>query len=63
MESVSAGHSTIFASIVFHRASNAADPSMVIRSTTCIGGSNGAIAGCGMGEAGLAGAADIVGLV
>jgi hypothetical protein len=43
--SVNAGHSTIFASIPFHRAPNTADPSTVIKSTTCAGGSNGALGG------------------
>jgi hypothetical protein len=45
MASVNAGHSTIFASIAFHWAWNTADPSHVIKSTTCTGGSNGALGG------------------
>jgi hypothetical protein len=45
MASLNAGHSTIFASIALHCASNTADPSMVIKSTTCAGGSNGALGG------------------
>ena len=63
MESDSAGHSTIFASIAFHRAPNAADPATVIRSTTCAGGTNGAIGGCGMSRGGIAGGAEAVGLM
>jgi hypothetical protein len=60
---VSAGHSTIFASIAFHRAPNAADPSRVIRSTTCTGGNDGAISGCVVSEAGFPGPMDVVGLM
>ena len=52
-----------FASFVFHRAPNAADPAAVIRSTTCTGGTNGAIAGCAMGTGGFAGGMDAVGRV
>src|SRR5213593_3218068 len=43
----SAGPSTIFASIVFHRPLNAVMPSAVIRSTTCDGTSAGGIFGSG----------------
>src|SRR5262245_40038377 len=53
----------IFASWAFHRAPNAIEPSMVIRSATCTGGINGAIAGCGMSNGGIAGAAETVGLL
>src|SRR5206468_12421932 len=42
-----AGPSTIFASIVFHRPSNAASPSAVIKSTTYDGTSVGGIFGSG----------------
>jgi hypothetical protein len=59
----SAGHSTSFASFAFQRAPNTADPSTVIRSTTCAGGTKGAIDGCGMSNGGTAGGADAVGLV
>ena len=62
MESDSAGHSTSFASIPFHRAPNAAEPSAVIRSTTCAGGTRGAIGGCGMSWGGIAGGAEAFGL-
>ena len=62
MASDSAGHSTSFASFAFHRAPNAAEPSTVIRSTTCAGGINGAIGGCGMSSGGIAGGAETVGL-
>src|SRR5262249_27880408 len=37
--------STIFASVVFHCAPNAADPALVIKSTTNVGGREGATAG------------------
>src|SRR5437870_5601836 len=63
MASVSAGHSTIFASIALHCAPNTADPSAVIRSTICTGGTNGATAGCGISKGGIAGATEAVGLV
>src|SRR6266404_3468244 len=53
MASVSAGHSTILASIPLHCAPNAADPAAVIKSTTCTGGSKG----------GVVGTAEAVGLV
>src|SRR5262249_7945412 len=45
MASGIAGTSTIFASVVFHCAPNAADPSLVIQSTTNVGGREGATAG------------------
>src|SRR5215472_1758267 len=45
MASDIAGTSTIFASVVFHCAPNAADPSLVIKSTTKVGGREGATAG------------------
>src|SRR5271166_2654951 len=63
MESDSAGHSTIFASFAFHRAPNTADPATVIRSTTCTGGSAGAIGSCGARRGGVVGATEAVGLV
>src|SRR5262249_48455783 len=62
MASVSAGHSTILASFPFHCAPNAAIPAAVIRSTTCTGGSAGAIAGCGISNGGIAGGTEAVGL-
>src|SRR5262249_10545832 len=52
-----AGPSTILASIVFHCAPNAADPSGVIRLTTCAGGSDGGICGRGGGVGAAAGGA------
>src|SRR5213594_2687737 len=58
----SAGPSTIFASIVFHRAPNAPLPSAVIRSTTYDGTSAGGIfgsGGCGAGACATATAAII----
>jgi hypothetical protein len=63
MASVNDGHSTTFASIAFHRAPNTADPSTVIKSTTCTGGSNGALGGCGTSKGGLGGATEAVGLI
>src|SRR5262249_12713548 len=45
MASGIAGTSTIFASVVFHCAPNAADPSLVIKSTTNVGGRDGPTAG------------------
>src|SRR5262249_46666110 len=45
MASGIAGTSTIFASVVLHCAPNAADPSLVIKSTTNVGGREGATAG------------------
>src|SRR6266849_2313007 len=47
MAFATAGTSTIFASITFHAAPNAADPAAVIRSTTCDGGSDGGMTGSG----------------
>src|SRR5215472_11413997 len=61
--SLSAGHSTIFASRPRHRAPNTADPATVIRSTTCAGGTNGATGCGGASNGGRAGAAETVGLV
>jgi hypothetical protein len=61
--SLSAGHSTIFASIPRHCAPNTADPASVIRSTTCTGGIAGASAGCGISNGGIAGATEAVGLI
>src|SRR5262249_8353429 len=52
-----AGPSTILASIVFHCAPNAADPSGVIRLTTCAGGSDGGICGRGGGVGAAVGGA------
>src|SRR5215469_3355682 len=43
------GHSTTFASMIRHSAPKAAEPSGVIRSTTCTGGRSGAIARAGAG--------------
>src|SRR4051794_10272052 len=63
MESDSAGHSTTFASFPFHRASNTADPSAVMRSTVCVGGNSGASDGCGMSKGGIDGGAETVGLI
>src|SRR6516162_6166189 len=63
MASVSAGHSTILASLPFHCAPNAAIPATVIRSTTCTGGNAGAIAGCGISNGGIAGGTEAVGLM
>src|SRR6202007_46162 len=57
----SAGHSTILASIPFQRALKTAAPLSVIRSTTCTGGSAGAIAGWGISNGGLAGGTEAVG--
>src|SRR5262249_50296255 len=61
--SVSAGHSTIFASIPRHRAPNTADPALDIRSTTCAAGTNGATGCGGASKGGRTGATDAVGLV
>src|SRR5262249_1930404 len=63
-----AGTSTIFASIVFHCALKTADPSAVIRSTTCTGTSEGGICGSGGSAGAAAGGAgawahDIVALI
>src|SRR5215470_20153076 len=63
MASVSAGHSTIFASLAVHRAPNAADPAAVIRSTTCNGGTSGGIGGCGISSGGIGGGTEAVGLM
>ena len=63
MASLSAGHSTIFASFALHCAPNTTDPAAVIRSTTCTGGTKGAIAGCGISRGGIAGATEAVGLI
>src|ERR1700751_4001585 len=63
MESVSAGHSTIFASLPLHCASNTGDQAAVIRSTTCAGGTNGATGCGGASKGGLAGGAEAVGLI
>jgi probable F420-dependent oxidoreductase len=63
IESDSAGHSTILASRALHRAPNAAEPAVAIRSTTWVGGTNGAIGGCGMSKGGIAGGAETVGLM
>ena len=63
MASPSAGHSTSLASRTRQVAANAADPSAVIRSTTCSGGNNGADGGCGVSNGGLAGSTEWVGLV
>ena len=62
LESESAGHSTSFASIPRHTAPNTAEPSGVIRSTTCTGGVNGAIGGCGASSGLVGGGRDTVGL-
>src|SRR5712691_9948360 len=51
-----AGPSTIFASMVFHCARNAAMPSAVIRSTKWAGTRDGAMTGSGAGATGAAGA-------
>jgi hypothetical protein len=59
--SLSAGHSTIFASFPRHSAPNTADPAAVIRSTVCTGGINGAIGGCGISKGGIAGGTEAVG--
>ena len=61
--SPSAGHSTSLASRTRQVAANAAEPSAVIRSTTCSGGNNGAAGGCGVSSGGLAGRTEWVGLV
>ena len=45
-----------------HTAPNTADPSGVIRSTTCTGGVSGAIGGCGASSGGVVGMAETVGL-
>jgi hypothetical protein len=63
VESDSAGHSTILASNAFHRAPNAAEPAVVIRSTTCAGGTSGAIGGCGISKGDITGGAETVGLM
>src|SRR5437667_3569329 len=63
MASVNAGHSTIFASIPFHRAPNAADPADVIKSTTCTGGTKGATGSGGASRGGVVGSTEAVGLV
>jgi hypothetical protein len=63
MASVSAGHSTILASIPLHCAPNAADPADVIRSTTCTGGTKGATGSGGASKGGVVGRAEAVGLV
>jgi hypothetical protein len=60
-ELVNAGHSTTFASFTRPRAPNAADPASVIRSTTCVGGIDGARGGCGWSTAGTAGGNHTVG--
>ena len=62
IESESAGHSTIFASFARHCAPNTADPSAVIRSTTCAGGTNGAISSGGASNGGIGGGIETVGL-
>src|SRR5881409_3248588 len=49
-ELVNTGHSTSFASFTRHRAPNAADPASVIRSTTCVGGIDGARGGWSTAE-------------
>jgi len=59
--SASAGHSTIFASLARQRAPNAAEPSAVIRSTTCTGGTSGANGGCGASSGGTGGGREVVG--
>src|SRR5262245_3728618 len=46
---MAAGTSTILMSVTRHWAPNAADPSLVIRLTTCEGGSDGGITGIGAG--------------
>jgi len=61
IESDSAGHSTIFASLPRHSAPNTADPAAVIRSTVCTGGINGAIGGCGINKGGIVGGMEAVG--
>src|SRR5438128_158900 len=53
MASGIAGTSTILASVVFHCAPNTADPSLVIKSTTCVGGRAGAMAGRGASAAAI----------
>src|SRR5438067_5495646 len=63
MESVSAGHSTIFASIPRHCAPNTADPAAVIKSTTCTGGTKGATGWGGASKGGVVGRTEAVGLV
>ena len=42
-----AGTSTILTSLTLHCAPSAADPSAVIRSTTCVAGSSGGMIGAG----------------
>jgi hypothetical protein len=59
----STGPVRIIEATAFHRALSVADPSAVIRSMTCAGGTNGAIDGCGMSKGGINGAAEMVGLV
>src|SRR5438094_6357210 len=44
-----AGTSTIFTSLTFHCAPKAADPAVVIRSSTCAGGIDGGMIGAGRG--------------
>src|SRR5271166_6080537 len=63
MASLNAGHSTIFASIPLHRAPNIADPPLVIRSTTCAGGTKGATGCGGASKGGLGGGTETVGLI
>jgi hypothetical protein len=49
--------------LIVGRRLSVADPSAVIRSMTCAGGTNCAIDGCGMSTGGINGAAEMVGLV
>src|SRR5467141_2808440 len=63
MASVSAGVSTILASIPLHCAPNAADPAAVIKSTTCTGGTKGATGSGGASKGGDVGKTEAVGLV
>ena len=54
-------HSISLASIPFQRAPNTAEPSSVIKSTTCTGGTNGASGGCGASSGGTGGGSECVG--